>query len=687
MTYNFPYLKDSFFLKKFDKLKIKEQLVKIIVLTFDEKPIEEIQGKIISGNFSLDGSSGMRRTGNLTMVADEYENDLTDTKHLLSINKKVEVLIGFINTTDQYKNYPIIWFPQGTYVIISPNITHDVNGINISLTLHDKMALLNGECGGVLPASVIFNEVQDIDENGDIIITQPSIHQIIQQLVNHFGGQQLGKIIISDIDERIKKVMKWTGSTPLYFYQQPQSDGTIYNRFTTNQEQAKNKATDNNNIITFSYGEDVGYILTKFVYPGDLISNAGDTVVTILDQIKNVLGNYEYFYDVNGNFRFQEIKNYLNTSYSTTTLKNMDMNDYLADYSGGKSIYTFEDAEIIQSYSNTPQYQQIKNDFVVWGKRQSIDGNEIPIRYHLAIDKKPKTGNKYKVFFFLDPDDHITKAKRPFEFNSRSQFPIKGEVEQYYLINPDTESEEDQNDKGKIYKWSPEAKDYIETAYTIETITATDFRTELYMAGVASQPFGLDSNYYFTELKNEWPKLYDMRKQNFFEEVQNQPSDIDFFLDFIDTPTALAEFSIENIGRRTHAYVDESINCIFQPDNPDIVIIEASSEDAADLRAECEKRKQQYCQVNSQIYSMLMNGGVLRSAYEQIRKELYQYTNYNQQISLTTIPIYYLEPNTRITVRDTQSGIFGDYIIKSISLPLDINSTMSLSCTRALERI
>ena len=89
MTYNFPYLKDSFFLKKFDKLKIKEQLVKIIVLTFDEKPIEEIQGKIISGNFSLDGSSGMRRTGNLTMVADEYENDLTDTKHLLSINKKV----------------------------------------------------------------------------------------------------------------------------------------------------------------------------------------------------------------------------------------------------------------------------------------------------------------------------------------------------------------------------------------------------------------------------------------------------------------------------------------------------------------------------------------------------------------------------------------------------------------------
>jgi len=47
------------------------------------------------------------------------------------------------------------------------------------------------------------------------------------------------------------------------------------------------------------------------------MGNAGDSVVTILDQIVNLLGNYEYFYDINGNFRFQEIKNYLNTTYST----------------------------------------------------------------------------------------------------------------------------------------------------------------------------------------------------------------------------------------------------------------------------------------------------------------------------------------------------------------------------------
>ena len=675
MTHNFPYLRDVNFLNNFDKSRLKQQFVKIIVLTFNEMPIAEIQGKVLSGNLSLDGSSAMRRTANISLVADEYVNDLTDTKHLLSINKKVEILIGFTNTTGEYEDFPILWFPQGTFVIITPNISHGTNGINISLTLHDKMALLNGECGGTLPASIIFHQVEDIDENGQIYIRQPTIYQIIQELVNHFGGQQLGKIIISDIDDKIKKVMKWTGSTPLYLYRSLQ-DGQLRNHFSTNYSEAQKGS---GTIQEFEYGQDVGYILTDFVYPGELVSNAGDTIVTILDKIKNMLGNYEYFYDVDGNFRFQQIKNYLNTSYSTFKINEIQASNYLVDYSGGKSVYTFTDADVITAFSNSPQYQQIKNDFIIWGKRKTIDGKEVPIRYHLAIDKKPPTGNQYKVFFFTDPDDGITKAKKPVEFANRDSFPLKGQVGNYYLAA----------DTAFIYKWAPDVQTYEKTSYTIETVTATDYRTELYMAGVASQPFGLDSNYYYTELKNEWPKLYNMRGSNpgFFEENLNQPNNIDFFLDFIDTNSSLAEFSISNIGRRTVVLTDDMVNCIFEPDNPDIVIIQAGTPQTSEIREECENRKQEYVQVKSELYSLLSNGGSMRSAYEQMRKELYQYTNYNEQVSLTMLPIYYLEPNTRITIRDVESGIYGDYMIKSFSIPLDVNGTMSLSCTRALERI
>ena len=675
MTHNFPYLRDVNFLNNFDKSKLKQQFVKIIVLTFNEMPIAEIQGKVLSGNLSLDGSSAMRRTANISLVADEYVNDLTDTKHLLSINKKVEILIGFTNTTGEYEDFPVLWFPQGTFVIITPNISHGTNGINISLTLHDKMALLNGECGGTLPASIIFHQVEDIDENGQIYIRQPTIYQIIQELVNHFGGQQLGRIIISDIDDKIKKVMKWTGSTPLYLYRSLQ-DGQLRNHFSTNYSEAQKGS---GTIQEFEYGQDVGYILTDFVYPGELVSNAGDTIVTILDKIKNMLGNYEYFYDVDGNFRFQQIKNYLNTSYSTFKINEIQASNYLVDYSGGKSVYTFTDADAITAFSNSPQYQQIKNDFIIWGKRKTIDGKEVPIRYHLAIDKKPPTGNQYKVFFFTDPDDGITKAKKPVEFANRNSFPLKGQVGNYYLAA----------DTAFIYKWAPDVQTYEKTSYTIETVTATDYRTELYMAGVASQPFGLDSNYYYTELKNEWPKLYNMRGSNpgFFEENLNQPNNIDFFLDFIDTNSSLAEFSISNIGRRTVVLTDDMVNCIFEPDNPDIVIIQAGTPQTSEIREECENRKQEYVQVKSELYSLLSNGGSMRSAYEQMRKELYQYTNYNEQVSLTMLPIYYLEPNTRITIRDVESGIYGDYMIKSFSIPLDVNGTMSLSCTRALERI
>ena len=84
---------------------------------------------------------------------------------------------------------------------------------------------------------------------------------------------------------------------------------------------------------------------------------------------------------------------------------------------------------------------------------------------------------------------------------------------------------------------------------------------------------------------------------------------------------------------------------------------------------------------------MLWEGGSLKPAYDEIKKELYQYTTFNEQVSLTTIPIYYLEPNTRITIRDSATGIYGDFMIKSISMPLDINGTMSISCTKALERL
>ena len=50
------YLNDSDFLQEIDELPIKEQFVKITILDWNENPIQDIQGKVISGNININGN-------------------------------------------------------------------------------------------------------------------------------------------------------------------------------------------------------------------------------------------------------------------------------------------------------------------------------------------------------------------------------------------------------------------------------------------------------------------------------------------------------------------------------------------------------------------------------------------------------------------------------------------------------
>jgi len=46
---------------------------------------------------------------------------------------------------------------------------------------------------------------------------------------------------------------------------------------------------------------------------------------------------------------------------------------YLINMASGTSSFSFDDSQLIKSYSNTPQYGAIKNDFVIWGVRTTED--------------------------------------------------------------------------------------------------------------------------------------------------------------------------------------------------------------------------------------------------------------------------------------------------------------------------
>ena len=94
-----------------------------------------------------------------------------------------------------------------------------------------------------------------------------------------------------------------------------------------------------------------------------------------------------------------------------------------------------------------------------------------------------------------------------------------------------------------------------------------------------------------------------------------------------------------------------------------------------------------WSQLDDTMYSALAYGGGFNSAYDLVRSLLYQYTSYNESITLQTVPIFHLEPNTRISVNDAHTGIKGDYVITNMSIPFDINSTMTISCVKALNRL
>ena len=137
----------------------------------------------------------------------------------------------------------------------------------------------------------------------------------------------------------------------------------------------------------------------------------------------------------------------------------------------------------------------------------------------------------------------------------------------------------------------------------------------------------------------------------------------------IDDTAEVGEYSVDNIGRRGVVVQQDQINCVFEQEVPDLVFIDINQNEAdiQQEKRECDAAGQDWVQVDSTIYSLLTIGGSQNSCYERICDMLYQYTNMNQSITISAIPIYYLEPNTRITVRDDAAGINGQFMTLSLA--------------------
>lgn len=680
-------LMDKEFLKSLDDFNNKEVYVRVTALTFDEEPIEMIEGRATGGSINIDGASAIRRTCSLSLIA----QDININEFYWGLNNKVKIEVGLKNIIDS--RYPnIIWFPQGTFIITAFKTQMQSNGYTISISGQDKMCLLNGSIGGSLPASVDFGVEEQYDrENDTVTYTKIPIKTIIREMLHTYALEPYHNIIINDLDDRGLELLEYRGDQPLYLLYDAK-DGQCENiTFNGNQqyyilkdgnmipkklneldESDFNKALDgllNSDDLRGSiiytqesggaeytaskaeYGRTIGFRLTDLTYPGDLISNIGESITSILDKIKNMLGNFEYGYDVYGRFIFQKKKTYISTSWSPIVGTEEDRYVENASYAEKHSYY-FNGNNLISSFSNDPDLKNIRNDYSIWGVRTTASGEEVPVHFRYAIHKYPTYYKSY---------DEINYYSNEYV----GEIPT-GTVQYDW--------------RELIYQM---AMDYYKYGQR------DDFLSKVGKTGY--EQFYIDMQGFWRQLYDpEKKKTDDFTKDKYFsaenipwaDAVIENPDTLNFWIDFTGmNGSEWDKYSILAVGNRPKVVNDTTIKSIYYRNVPNLIFV--SSDSKYDPG---EKPGYSFINIANEMLDYFTISAQGKSAKDELDELLYNHSYCTESISISAIPIYYLEPNVSISVYDELSKINGEYIISKITLPLTYNGQMTIQASKAPQR-
>lgn len=609
-----------------------------------------IAGLVTGGSITVSGASSMRRTGSLSMVADGRIYRITDVNNLISINKTIKIQVGLALGVD------IIWFALGTYVITNASIVHDVQKISININIKDLMARLNGECGGVLQTGLIHSPDQDgnpvpmLDLLAALLSTYTNIDLDTAEI--DLKGKNSSLISITHNGKEklyLKQTATWTSSTPIYIVKESDitigEDELIVYKLTS-EEPAEGLTAD-----AYSFQDNIGYKLTEYTYPAqdELSNTAGETVVSLLDKIKGVCGNFEYFFDVNGKFYFREIKNGINQGSDKLNLTDAIADRYLVTKDDDdECAYRFDDLGLVVSTSNNPQYSAIKNDLIIWGQRQD---NKQALCYHLLIDKTPTWNANMSFGCEVYTDSWGVKRAKP-----------------------------------------------ISSVANAQSITPKDWRQFLYLDYVIN---GNERYQIGEELKENLPKIMDIEDGTFFvSEDSNRKAlnSISYFIDMLD-PTdsafnnnpvaqkALQGMMISKIGQRGRTFSDDKVNTVFNPSFTDVVYIKVGTATTGLERQIAMQQKFDFIQASATVAQYIAENAAQYSAFDYIRSMLHEVLNFNNVITLSTIPIYSLDVNQKIYVKDAQADVDGEYIINSLTIPLTADGKMTINAQQAVHRI
>lgn len=784
-------LYDKDFLLKLDKSKDKTIYARITALQFNESPLETIEGRVTQGSINIDGTSAVRRSCSLSIVAQDFNyND-----YYWGLKTKFKLEIGVENNIDS--SYPsIIWFPQGIYLITSFNTSRTTNNFTISINGKDKMCLLNGEVGGTLESSIDFGTIEEEDKNGVWTIRKIPIQEIIRNAVHTYAGEPYHNIIINDLDTYGLELLEYRYDTPMYLYRDPEVDDNVFHNIImeNNTTQIYFEEGGNPKLLSeidsehldvlvdtlnggnsipkevyikkddkyipyifakVEYGQTAGYRATDLIYPGDLIANVGEAITSILDKIKNMLTEFEYFYNLEGQFVFQKKQSFVSSMWAPAGEN--EAGDAAVTEGlmlSSTTAYNFSGGELITAFNNNPNLLNLRNDYSIWGERTGLSGAKIPVHMRYAIDKKPVSYNTIEV-----EDSDLIDYNNKYGTNLRGQKSKSYSIEDsewreiiyqmaldYYKYNflddfemriklangtlYPTGQTGYENYYSDIYSfWRQlyypglkqmidELNNELETkkgnsetlASTIEILEASIIKLnekkqngtltaeeaeDLYLKREELLQRRKEYNILLAEIENKTNQLeqYKTDSNDYYEEadsrqywnknVYEHPEVLNFWFDFLDAQGELEQFNVKSIGFRQKAINDTSIKSIYFRETPSMIFTDNILKEEQKLNIGYK-----YIQIpNNLIEQMFSISAQGKSAKDKLDELLYQHSYCIESATITTIPIYYLEPNTRIHLYDEDTGLDGDYIASKITLPLAYNGTMTITATKAAENL
>lgn len=839
MSYTKNPLNDSDFLKQLDEYRYREVHAKIITLNWAGNPVEEIQGKIISGSINVDGSSAIRRTCslNITTNLNSDEIDMTDLNWALKTKFTVYIgLTNFINT--DYDD--VIWFPQGEFILTSYTKTLNTQGYTIQIQGKDKMCLLNGDVGGQLFASHDFGKITLLHDDGTEEVEQVSIYKIIRNAIHDYAMEPYENIVINDIDSCAVSLISYRAKEADMFVYETENkgvwiqnivfgDSTSLGKFFTygfeseqlfdveggtlidsDTEYTYNGDTISNPIAAqihlikrCRYGDTAGYELTSLTYTGDLTIAVGGTITQMLDKIIQMLGEFEYFYDLDGKFVFQRKRIYYNSSWSNVVTHE---NETYYDSAVGSSAYSYKflSGKIIESFANKPVLTAIKNDFSIWGSLKSVSNTDLPIHIRYAIDDKPKeyysltykklytaryfnydtnqwVGNcDWRELIYLMAIDFAKSQNKIAEFEAAYigtlDYADQGESNIYYHLVSDnnTISINDNNlyfyydteigfVKIELYEYpiyqgsdidifqmvDQQPEDMLEMSeawrntwntgydayyadmqefwpllysthriYHCETMTVGNYNAlissyDKFTAADRQEalskitPANLEIYNSLTSEDSEFVvKRYELGQEEFNKWVANKywnpnyfycdPTDesytaefinpdlLIFWFDFLDENSGLDAYKVSVIGRRAKSVNDSDVKSIIFREVPSLLFVNPKiDEDVVDTGYVGYTR----INIPTSIWNYLSISTQGKSAKEALDSMIYDCTYYQESVTLSTLPIYYLQPNTRIQVYNKEAGIDSEYLVKSFTIQLSHDGMMSITATKAEKNI